>query len=257
MTTLPSHLALRPLCLLGMLLALLCVSLGRVSAQIHPPAPYGPLPTPALLAYQQRELVAFVHFNMNTFTDAEWGQGNEDPKLFNPTQLDCRQWIAALKSAGFKEAILTAKHHDGFCLWPSAYTEHSVKNSPWKNGKGDVVQEFVDACHAEGVLPGMYLSPWDRTSALYGQGDAYNAYYENQMTELMTHYGDLAEWWMDGANGEGPNGKVQHYDWVIHNKIIQREVPCCVRPLCPAAYLSRIRRTLCVRVPDQSAGSLS
>ncbi len=208
---------------------LLGVALGsRASAQTPPPVAYGPVPSPAQLAWQRRELVAFVHFNMNTFTDAEWGQGNEDPKLFNPTQLDCGQWIRALKDGGFQEAILTAKHHDGFCLWPSAYTEHSVKSSPWKNGQGDVVREFADACHAQGMPIGLYLSPWDRNSPLYGQGDAYNTYYENQMQELMTRYGDVAEWWMDGANGEGPNGKVQTYDWAAFNAVIQKYAPHAV-----------------------------
>ena len=201
------------MCLLCIAAAFACASAGSLSAETPPPAPYGPTPTGPQLAWQRRELIAFVHFNMNTFTDAEWGHGNEDPKLFNPTQLDARQWIRALKSAGITQVILTAKHHDGFCLWPSAYTEHSVKSSPWKNGQGDVVREFVDACHAQDVKPGIYLSPWDRNSALYGQGEAYNTYYVSQMKELLSGYGDMAEVWLDGANGEGPNGKKQTYDW--------------------------------------------
>ena len=201
------------LCLLGIAVVFAGASAGTLAAETPPPVPYGPTPTAAQLAWHRRELIAFVHFNMNTFTDAEWGQGNEDPKLFNPTQMDCNQWIRALKSGGVTQAILTAKHHDGFCLWPSAYTAHSVKSSPWKNGRGDVMKEFTDACHAQGVLPGVYLSPWDRTSALYGQGEAYNTYYVSQMKELLSGYGDMAEVWLDGANGEGPNGKKQTYDW--------------------------------------------
>ncbi len=211
------------------LLSLLAAALvSSVSAETPPPPAYGPVPSPVQLAWQQRELIAFVHFNMNTFTGAEWGQGHEDPKLFAPTQMDCSQWISALKAGGFQQAILTAKHHDGFCLWPSANTEHSVKSSPWKNGKGDVVREFTDACRAQGVLPGIYLSPWDRTSPLYGQGDAYNAYYRDQLTELLTHYGDMAEVWMDGANGEGPNGKKQTYDWEGIDAVIRRHAPNAV-----------------------------
>ena len=212
----PSRLPFRLLgSVLTAVVALACA--GGVSAgaraETPPPAAFGPVPTAPQMAWHRRELIAFVHFNMNTFTGAEWGQGTEDPKLFNPTQLDCNQWITALKSAGVTQVILTAKHHDGFCLWPSAYTEHSVKSSPWKNGGGDVVREFVDACRAQGVKPGIYLSPWDRNSALYGQGEAYNTYYVSQMKELLTGYGDMAEVWLDGANGEGPNGKKQTYDW--------------------------------------------
>ena len=170
-------------------------------------------PHPRQLAWQQLELTCFFHFGINTFTDVEWGDGTEDPKLFNPTELDCHQWVKAVKAAGFKLAILTAKHHDGFCLWPSKYTTHDVASSSYKNGKGDVVKEFVDACRAEGIKIGIYLSPWDRHEPTYGT-DAYNDYFDNQINEIFDLYGpDIDEFWFDGANGEGPNGKIQVYDW--------------------------------------------
>ncbi len=155
---------------------------------------------------------AFVHFSPNTFTDLEWGLGNESPAIFNPTKLDCEQWAKAIKSAGMKGMVLTAKHHDGFCLWQSQYTEHCMKNSPYKNGKGDIVAEAAEACRKYGLKFGFYLSPWDRNSKLYGT-DEYNTYYKNQLTELLTNYGEIFHVWFDGACGEGPNGKKQEYDF--------------------------------------------
>ncbi len=172
-----------------------------------------PRPSAAQLAWQRDELALFVHFGINTFTDREWGDGTESPSIFKPTRLDARQWARTAKAAGAKSMVLTAKHHDGFCLWPTATTTHSVAKSPWKNGTGDVVREFVDACRAEGLKPGLYCSPWDRNHPSYGDSAAYNDVYIAQLTELLTRYGALHEVWFDGANGEGLNGKRQSYDW--------------------------------------------
>lgn len=155
----------------------------------------------------------FLHFGVNTYTDREWGDGKESPSIFNPTQLDARQWARAARAAGFRSLVLTAKHHDGFCLWPTKTTTHSVASSPFRGGRGDVVQELVDACKAEGLRPGLYLSPWDRNNPHYGDSQRYNDLYCDQLTELLTRYGKIAEVWFDGANGEGPNGKRQTYDW--------------------------------------------
>ncbi len=170
--------------------------------QTTPPdlAPNPVSPPPALVTYQQMELIGFIHFTVNTFTDKEWGYGDESPAIFNPTALDVEQWAQTAKAAGMKQLILTAKHHDGFCLWPSKYTEHSVKNSPYKNGNGDVVGEFVAACKKYGLKAGLYLSPWDRNHKDYGT-PAYITYYRNQLEELLTQYGEINEIWFDGANG--------------------------------------------------------
>ena len=162
--------------------------------------PYGPLPSENQLRWQEMEMYAFIHYSLNTYTDQEWGFGNEDPKLFNPSDLDCRQWARVCKQAGMKGIIFTAKHHCGFCMWPSAYTEYSVKNSPWKNGQGDVVRELADACREEGLKFAVYLSPWDRNHKDYGKPE-YVTYFRNQLRELLTNYGDIFEVWFDGANG--------------------------------------------------------
>ena len=170
----------------------------------------------------------FLHFGVNTFTDREWGDGKESPTIFNPARLDARQWARTAKAAGFRALVLTAKHHDGFCLWPSATTRHSVVSSPWRGGTGDVVREFVDACRAEGLKAGLYLSPWDRNHPTYGDSPAYNDVYAAQLTELLTRYGDIAEVWFDGANGEGPNGRRQVYDWPRVFGLVRRLQPNAV-----------------------------
>ncbi len=176
---------------------LLFVSLG-ISAQTQSNAL--PKPSENQLRWQDMEMYAFIHYSLNTYTDQEWGFGNEDPKLFNPSSLDCRQWARVCKQAGMRGIIFTAKHHCGFCMWPSAFTEYSVKNSPWKNGKGDVVRELADACREEGLKFAVYLSPWDRNHPDYGKPE-YVTYFRNQLRELLTNYGDIFEVWFDGANG--------------------------------------------------------
>jgi alpha-L-fucosidase len=187
-----------------------------------------PRPTASQLAWQRDELAIFVHFGVNTFTDREWGDGSESPSIFDPAALDARQWARAARAAGAKAMILTAKHHDGFCLWPTATTTHSVASSPWRGGKGDVVREFVNACRAEGLQPGLYCSPWDRNHPTYGDSARYNDIYAAQLTELMTQYGPLNEMWFDGANGEGPNGKKQVYDWPRIWSLVRRLQPGAV-----------------------------
>lgn len=201
---------------------LLVVLVG--SYALAAPRPIAPVPSTRQLAWQRSELTMFLHFGVNTFSDREWGDGKEDEKLFNPSQFDARQWTRIARQAGFKLLILTAKHHDGFCLWPTRQTEHCVRNSPWKGGKGDVVREFVDACRAEGLKVGLYLSPWDRNNPAYGS-DAYNDYFVRQLTELLTDYGPIDEMWFDGANGEGPNGKRQVYDWPRYYATIRKLAP--------------------------------
>ncbi len=186
------------------------------------------VPTPQQLEWQQMELTAFLHFGVNTFTGREWGDGTEGPNIFNPTALDCEQWVRTLKDAGFKMALITAKHHDGFCLWPTKTTRHSVASSPWKDGKGDVVRELRDACKKYGIKFGVYLSPWDRNASCYGDSPAYNQFFIEQLTELLTNYGEVHEVWFDGANGEGPNGKKQIYDWDAILRTIRRLQPKAV-----------------------------
>ena len=177
---------------------------------------------------------AFVHFSLNTFTGKEWGYGDESPSIFKPSSFDADQWIQAFKEAGFKGVILTGKHHDGFCLWPTAYSEHSVKNSPFKNGKGDVVKEISEACKRNGLKFGIYLSPWDRNRADYGS-PSYVEYYRNQLKELFTSYGPVFEMWFDGANGgDGYYGGAKekrringasYYEWPATLKLVRQMEP--------------------------------
>jgi alpha-L-fucosidase len=203
-------------------------------AQTVPPAPVYPLPEPRQLAWQELQYYGFVHFNMNTFSDREWGFGDEQPSQFAPTALDARQWARVAKEAGMKGLIITAKHHDGFVLWPSAYSEHSVKNSPWRDGKGDLIREFVDACREYGLKVGIYYSPWDRNHPDYGKPE-YITYMRNQLTELLTNYGELFEVWFDGANGGtgwygGANeervvDKLTYYDWPSMHALVRKLQP--------------------------------
>ena len=205
-----------------------------LKAQVEP---CGPVPTENQLRWQEMEMYAFIHYSLNTYTDQEWGFGNEDPKLFNPSSLDCQQWARVCKQAGMKGIIFTAKHHCGFCMWPSAYTEYSVKNSPWKDGKGDVVRELADAYRKEGLKFAVYLSPWDRNHPDYGKPE-YITYFRNQLRELLTQYGDIFEVWFDGANGgDGWYGGANetrridaktYYEWGETFRMIRELQPKCV-----------------------------
>ena len=173
---------------------------------------FGPTPTKQQLAWHEKEFYLFMHFGPNTFTNLEWGKGSEDPNVFNPTAIDCNQWASIAKASGAKGIIITAKHHDGFSLWPSKYSKHTVRESKWMNGKGDVIKMLSEACKKAGIEMGVYISPWDRNHPEYGT-EAYNDIYIQTMKELLTGYGNLTELWWDGANGEGPNGKKQVYDF--------------------------------------------
>ncbi|KAF5931022.1 hypothetical protein HYC85_031895 [Camellia sinensis] len=177
-----------------------------------PPIPIIPIPTSRQLSWQLSEMALFLHFGPNTFTDSEWGTGHADPSIFNPSALDAAQWVRVAKENGFSRIILTAKHHDGFCLWPSLYTDYSVRSSPWKNGNGDVVAELAEAAHSAGVQLGLYLSPWDRHEPCYGKTLEYNEFYMGQMTELLTRYGMITEVWLDGAKGEGEKDMKYFFD---------------------------------------------
>lgn len=204
---------------------------------VYAQKPYGPVPTKQQIALQDMEMYAFIHYSLNTYTDQEWGFGNEDPKIFNPKNLDVGQWVRTCKNAGMKGIIFTAKHHCGFCMWPSKYTEYSVKNSPWKDGKGDVVRELADACKKEGLRFAVYLSPWDRNHPEYGRAE-YVTYFRNQLRELLTEYGDIFEVWFDGANGGngwygGANetrriDRKTYYEWEETYRMIRELQPNCI-----------------------------
>lgn len=190
------------------------------------PEPNGPTPNSRQLEWQTRERIAFMHFGVNTFTDREWGTGNEDPNVFQPgSEYDPEQWVRVLKENGFELIILTAKHHDGFCLWPSAYTDHDVASSSWKNGQGDVLKDLSDACAKYNMKLGLYLSPWDRHDPSYGQGEAYNTFFKNQLREILTNYGTISEMWFDGAKDSNVN---QDYDTDSWYTLIHELQPECV-----------------------------
>ncbi|AYB33676.1 alpha-L-fucosidase [Chryseolinea soli] len=217
----------------GIFLPVLCL-FSCASKEVAPPQPFGPVPSASQLAWHAMETNAFIHFTTNTFTGKEWGYGDESPSIFNPSQFDADQWITTLKDAGFKTAILTCKHHDGFCLWPSQYTEHSVKHSPFQGGHGDVVKAVSEACKKHDLKFGIYLSPWDRNRADYGT-PAYVDYYRNQLKELFTAYGPVVEMWFDGANGgDGYYGgkremrKIKgatYYDWPTTLDMVRKMEP--------------------------------
>jgi len=220
------------------LLFLILILIFTIScSDIPEPKPYGPVPSEHQLKWQEMEFYGFIHFGPNTFLDMEWGYGDADPKDFNPTELNCEQWAKVAKEAGMKGLILTAKHHDGFCLWPSKYTDFSIAASDWKNGNGDVVQEFVDACEKYGLKAGLYLSPWDRNHSKYGSPE-YLQYFRNQLEEIMTNYGDLFEAWFDGANGgsgyyggadeERHIDRKTYYDWESTWQIVRKHQPNAV-----------------------------
>lgn len=197
------------------------------NSQNQPLKAYGAIPTQDQVDWQQMEYYMFTHFGPNTFTDVEWGDGKEDPKVFNPINVDCRQWAATAKAAGMKGIIITAKHHDGFCLWPSKYSTHTVRESLWKDGKGDLLKELSEACREYGLKFGVYLSPWDQNHPAYGTPE-YNQVFANTLNEVLSGYGEVFEQWFDGANGEGKDGKKQVYDWNLFHNTVYRNQPQAV-----------------------------
>ena len=220
----------------GLSALLTCVAVAGENV-VPPPQPFGPVPTERQLRWHEMEFFGFLHFTVNTFTDKEWGYGDEDERVFNPTDFNANQIASVARKAGMKGLILTAKHHDGFCLWPSQYTEHSVKNSPWKGGHGDVVKAIAAACRRHGLKFGVYLSPWDRNRKDYGRPE-YITYYRNQLRELLTHYGNIFEVWFDGANGgDGFYGGARekrhidartYYDWANTWQMVRELMPGAV-----------------------------
>lgn len=212
-----------------MMLARITVACAAaLSSGAHGAPPSAPVPEPRQLAWHALDQYAFVHFGPNTFTGNEWGKGTEDPRLFNPPELDCRQWCRVFKDAGMKGVIVTAKHHDGFCLWPSRHSEHTVAKSPWRDGKGDVLRELSDACRESGLKFGVYLSPWDRNHPAYGTGEPYNEVFRKTLREVLTGYGPVFEVWFDGACGEGANGKKQVYDFPSFERTVRELQPDAV-----------------------------
>ena len=194
-------------------------------SKVTPPEPYGAVPTPQQVEWQKMEMNMFAHFGPNTFTGLEWGLGTEAEDIFNPTALDCGQWASIAKEAGFKGIIITGKHHDGFCLWPNPVSTHTVAQSPWKDGKGDVLKELSEACAKEGLKFGVYVSPWDRNDPHYGTPEYNDVYVKTLETVHDGRYGEIFEQWFDGANGEGPNGKKQVYDWPRFHETVLKYSP--------------------------------
>ena len=186
------------------------------------------IPDPQQLEWQKLETTAFIHFSINTFTGREWGDGKESPELFLPSAFDARQWAKVVSEGGMKMIILTCKHHDGFCLWPTKTTTHSVKYSLWKAGKGDVVREVKEACDEFGLKFGIYLSPWDRNAESYGSSDEYNTFFMEQLKELLSQYGKIDEVWFDGAKGEDTGSPPQVYDWEAYYRLIEKYQPDAV-----------------------------
>jgi alpha-L-fucosidase len=210
-------------------LAIVAGCAGPAGADPPPePESIGPTPSTRQLEWQELDYYAFVHFGMNTFTNREWGEGTEDPSMFAPESLDCRQWVRVFRDAGMQGVILTAKHHDGFCLWPSKFSPHTIAQSSWRGRKGDVVRELSDACREAGMNFGVYLSPWDRAHPDYGDSPRYNAAYRGMLEELLTNYGPIFEIWWDGACGEGPNGKKQEYDFDGWTELVRKLQPDAV-----------------------------
>lgn len=193
----------------------------------QPVRPYGAIPSPSQLAWEDLDMYMFTHFGPNTFTDREWGTGKENPDVFDPSALDCRQWARTALLAGMKGIIITAKHHDGFCLWPSHWSTHTVAQSNWEGGHGDVLRELSSACREFGLKFGVYLSPWDRNHPAYGT-PAYNQVFAGMLREIYRNYGPVFEQWFDGANGEGPHGKKQIYDWTLFDSTVLTLQPDCV-----------------------------
>ncbi len=208
------------LTLLTSLLIFSCVS-------NNPPEPYGAVPSNRQLIWHEMKYHAFIHFGPNAFTDIEWGHGDESPDVFNPTELDCRQWAKAIKDAGMEGAIITAKHHDGFCLWPSEYSTHTVRESQWRDGKGDVLLELSEACKEFGIKFGIYVSPWDRNHPTYFT-DEYNTVFKNMLEEVLTNYGEVYYVFFDGAFSIGSDGKRQEYDWTGFTEVVRRCQPNAV-----------------------------
>ena len=206
---------------------LLAVSAAEGTSAVSPPVPVLPVPSAEQLAWQKLEYGMFCHFGINTFYDQEWGEGTEDPARFNPTDFDARQWVLTAKDCGMKYLVVTAKHHDGFCLFPSAHTEHSLKASPWRDGQGDVIKAVADACHDLGVMFGFYLSPWDRHEPKYADSAAYDIHFKSQLRELLTNYGAVGEVWFDGAGSKG-----HVYDWAGYYALIREHQPQALIAIC-------------------------